>query len=202
MFPDGKLLTTLEHKDFLERYNLEHDSASGFFLSSPALARMTSTLGFSVAYCPRQLINPVDLKYFNPRSHALADANLARIAHMAQTEPLWLATSCASVSKAIVRLTARRTLRSEIRKALEADGYDKYGKSTTPGKEDLWGTISIHITNPVKIVTASLDTFGPAVLALIKSNQRRTRQPPNRQYHPTRSVHQSREKGRTFRPDG
>lgn len=163
--PNGQLFTTRENADFLRRYDLGHDTAKMTFLPHYAESRaLYKELGVWMLFSHQHVIPTRDLRYFDPRGHPLAHANMARLAHQAQTQPLWLMTTCVQGPKAVVRLSAQRGLRSRIWQALEAQGYDKYGRSTSRSKPDLRGTLWIHIREALETVTHSKDKFGELIV--------------------------------------
>lgn len=160
--PDGRLSTTQENMDFLAKYDLEHDTSKFIYLKKNSeMKTIASEFGVTLMFCPRHLIQPHHLKYFDPRGHPLAGVQRARLASMAETQPLWLMTNCVGGPKATVRITATRRLRSSLYTALQAKGYDKFGKGAD---RELKGTLLISLQNPAKAVLQQMDRFGPALV--------------------------------------
>lgn len=161
MRPDGLLYTTATNRDFLARYNLEWDSGKMFFMGGPLFAKMGILLRFTYGH----MVSMYDLKYLNPAGHPMQEPWMATTAHMAQTQPLWCWATVANEAWAVVRHTAGRGLRSRLYKALEAGGYDMYGKAKGSRKHDLKGTLWMHIGDPTAAVSSmDKDDFGPALV--------------------------------------
>jgi hypothetical protein len=203
--PSGQLYTTAENVDFLKRYDLGYDTAKMAFLPHYAETRtLFKELGVWMLFSRQHVLSTRDLRYLDPRGHPLAYANLARLAHEAQTQPLWIMTTCVQGPKAVVRISAQRALRSNIWQALEAQGYDKYGRSSGR-KPDLRGTLWINIREALETVTHSKGRFGELIVRQLEmqcgpsqqqSAERKQRRPgqgpPGKPSTPNR----------TFRPKG
>jgi hypothetical protein len=96
----------------------------------------------------RHCVNTYDMKYFAEHIHPYTQTVLDR--YISQHDrPLWWSISSYGDAKRIVITKAERWLRRGIRLALEAKGYDRYGKSVTEqvvgGRkiQDIYGTLRI-----------------------------------------------------------
>ncbi|KHN98768.1 uncharacterized protein MAM_03230 [Metarhizium album ARSEF 1941] len=167
--PDGKLLTTPQNRDFLLQHGLEPDNGRMTLLhGGPELSRAASDFSAMLAYSPRHIIHPFDLRYFEPRGHPLAPMKRAKYAHKTRHEPMWIMVSCAGNASAVVRTLTRRRLTRCIYEALHGLGYRAGSRNGEVSK--VWGTLWVVVHDPVKAATQSPERFGRVVAdALVKN---------------------------------
>lgn len=165
---DGKLLTTPQNRDFLLKHGLEPDNGRMIrFNGGSELSRAASDFSATLAYSPRHIIHPFDLRYFDPRGHPLAPMKRAKYAQKTWQEPMWIMITSVGSMSAVVRTLTRRRLTRHVYEALHTLGY-------RPGSQDgvasiVWGTLWITIHDPVKAATQSPERFGCLVAdALVK----------------------------------
>lgn len=176
-FRDGKLNTTKDNALFLAEHDISHDNGESTQLNAAkGIKSLSVKFGIEVRFSPRHIISPYHLDFLDPRGHPMAPSMRERYAIKAQTQPLWVIMTASSATKAVVRLTAQRRLRASLYKALEAKGYDRYGK----GKNgDVTGTLDVFVRDPMRAVSVQEDgTFGRCIVReLEKVSAGRSRSP-------------------------
>ncbi|KAL7818776.1 hypothetical protein V8C44DRAFT_319052 [Trichoderma aethiopicum] len=163
--PDGKLFTSHENRDFLTRYNLEPDNGAARRLTTgPAIQNASKAYNATIAFSPRHIIHPHDLRFFDPRGHPLAAARRAKYLRKTLEEPLWIMLTGAGASSVVRTLTQRR-LKCAIYRSLEDLGFPN---GVGDGKE-IRGTLWITIHDSVKASKLSPWPFGEAVARALTS---------------------------------
>ncbi|KAL7822859.1 hypothetical protein V8C26DRAFT_436974 [Trichoderma gracile] len=163
--PDGRLLTNRENRDFLTAHNLEPDNGAARRLTTgPALQNASKAYNATIAFSPRHIIHPHDLRFFDPRGHPLAAARRAKYLRKTLEEPLWIMMTGAGASSVVRTLTQRR-LKCAIYRCLEDLGFRN---GVGDGKE-IRGTLWITIHDPVKASKLSPWPFGEAVARALTS---------------------------------
>lgn len=159
---DGKLFSQPPVLDFIARYGIEWDSGKMWYCNHFVAGQM----GVSPRFCDRHVLPPKDQKYMNPAGHPMRQPWLDKMAHRVLTEPLWVQTSVTQDVSAVVRIKTARWLKSRLYAALEARGYDKYGRAVEgSGRKDLKGTFWLHIAEPLKVWNhLGREEFGPAMV--------------------------------------
>ncbi|KAJ4865036.1 hypothetical protein T069G_01566 [Trichoderma breve] len=163
--PDGKLQTTPETMNFLIEHNLEPDNGAARRLTTgPGLQNVSKAYHATIAFSPRHIIHPHDLRFFDPRGHPLAAARRAKYLRKSQQEPLWIMITGAGAASVVRTLTQRR-LKSAIYRSLEDLGFRN---GVGAGKE-IRGTLWITIHNPVAASKLAPEPFGEAVARALRS---------------------------------
>ncbi|KAL6883858.1 hypothetical protein HDV57DRAFT_431544 [Trichoderma longibrachiatum] len=163
--PDGKLLTNHQNRDFLTKYNLEPDNGAARRLTTgPAIQNASKAYNATIAFSPRHIIHPHDLRFFDPRGHPLAAARRAKYLRKTLEEPLWIMLTGAGASSVVRTLTQRR-LKCAIYRSLEDLGFPN---GVGDGKE-IRGTLWITIHDSVKASKLSPWPFGEAVARALTS---------------------------------
>ncbi|KAF4124583.1 hypothetical protein GMORB2_5249 [Geosmithia morbida] len=184
--PNGQLQTTQANVDFLQRHNITHDNAvahaSPHHRNSPHRG-LFNRLGVAVNFTGAHLISPYDLHFLDPRGHAMASKQRQRYGDMSRHQPLWLITTCTGGARAVVRHTIQQRLRAALYLALQARGYDRFGRGSTTAanaaaraKRPIVGTLWIHVRDPIRAVSSevSKEAFGRAVVDLLEDADRVT----------------------------
>ncbi|GAO18323.1 uncharacterized protein UV8b_04386 [Ustilaginoidea virens] len=171
--PDGRLLTTLENRDFFLEHGIEPDNGRMTrFAPTSELSRLCADLGTALAYSPRHVIHPHDLRYFEPRGHPLAVQKRSQYAAKARRQPLWIMTTSAGAGAAVVRTLTQRRLTRSVYEALDALGYRSAGGDGGGGANmadeankanKIRGTLWIAIHQPLKAASQPAERFGRVV---------------------------------------
>ncbi|PTB70563.1 hypothetical protein BBK36DRAFT_1165087 [Trichoderma citrinoviride] len=163
--PDGRLLTNRENRDFFATYNLEPDNGAARRLTTgPALQNASKAYNATIAFSPRHLIHPHDLRFFDPRGHPLAAARRDKYRRKTLEEPLWIMLTGAGASSVVRTLTQRR-LKCAIYRSLEDLGF----RNGVGNGKEIRGTLWITIHDPVKASKLSPWPFGEAVAKALAS---------------------------------
>ncbi|KAL7938054.1 hypothetical protein V8C35DRAFT_139870 [Trichoderma chlorosporum] len=163
--PDGRLHTTRETRDFFLEHALEPDNGAARRLTTgPGLQGVSKAYNATIAFSPRHIIHPHDLRFFDPRGHPLAAARRAKYLRKSKEEPLWIMITGSGAS-AVVRTLTQRRLKSAIYRSLEAMGF---GNGVGNMKE-IRGTLWITIHNPVAASKLAPEPFGEAVARALRT---------------------------------
>ncbi|KAL7940424.1 hypothetical protein V8C42DRAFT_242569 [Trichoderma barbatum] len=163
--PDGRLQTTRETRDFFVTHNLEPDNGAARRLTTgPGLQNVSKAYHATIAFSPRHIIHPHDLRFFDPRGHPLAPARRAMYLRKSLQEPLWIMITGAGAASVVRTLTQRR-LKASIYRSLENLGFQN---GVAKGKE-IRGTLWITIHNPVAASKLAPEPFGEAVARALRS---------------------------------
>ncbi|OAA32117.1 hypothetical protein AAL_01449 [Moelleriella libera RCEF 2490] len=171
--PNGVFFTTREHVAFLSRHSIEMDNGCmAPFGGGHELSRLCSRATATLAYSPRHVINPYDLRFFGPRGHPLAPMKREQYAVKAQREPLWVFVTSAGGASAVVRRTAQGRLMRSIHRALRDLGYHASSSATARAAQTglvavestgIRGTLWITIYNSVRAADQCFDEFGRSI---------------------------------------
>ncbi|KAL6880996.1 hypothetical protein J3F83DRAFT_720624 [Trichoderma novae-zelandiae] len=163
--PDGRLLTTRENRDFFTAHNLEPDNGAARRLTTgPGLQTASKAYNATVAFSPRHIIHPHDLRFFDPHGHPLAAARRAKYLKKTLEEPLWIMLTGAGASSVVRTLTQRR-LKCAIYRSLEDLGF----RNGVGNGQEIRGTLWITIHDPVKASKLPPQPFGEVVAKALKS---------------------------------
>ncbi|EAQ89883.1 predicted protein [Chaetomium globosum CBS 148.51] len=113
-----------------------------------------------VSIAPRNVFSMYHLKYLGPFEHPLISKVLYTYEQEKKTKPLWCYVqgfSTADNSNAVVRQTSERVVRAALFRALNAAGYDSFGKSLDGSKKDLRGSIRVAVAEPKAIMKIEFD---------------------------------------------
>ncbi|KYK59787.1 hypothetical protein DCS_00921 [Drechmeria coniospora] len=172
--PKGQLLTTRENVDFIVANDLEPDNGTmARFTPGPEMKRIAADFGVALAFSPRHVIHPFDLRAFDPRGHPLAAMKRAQLARKIHEDSLWIIMTSAGGVSAVVRSMTQNKLVKELHLALEAMGY-RSGTGRGPTKE-IRGTFWVTIFDPVKAAGQSAERFGKTVAAALDQECSRRR---------------------------
>jgi hypothetical protein len=165
---DGKLMTTAQNRDFFLEHDLEPDNGRMVrFSAGSELSRAASDFSAALAYSPRHIIHPFDLRFFEPRGHPLAPMKRAQYARKTQQEPVWIIITCLGGVSAVVRTLTRRRLMKCVYQALQELGYQS--ASPKGGASKVRGTLWITVHDPIKAARQSSERFGRLIAdALVK----------------------------------
>lgn len=164
--PDGRLITTAENRAFLLEHDLEPDNGTmSHFTSGPELQRVASEFNVTLAYSPRHVIHPFDLRFFEPRGHPLASMKRAKYLQKTREEPLWIYMTGVGGVSAVVRSLPQRRMKGALYRALEDLGYRSGGNGD--GKE-IRGTLWVTVHNPIKAAALPAEQFGRVVAAALE----------------------------------
>lgn len=118
--------------------------------------------GLRVQTCARHTFSLYHMKVLGPHLHALTYKSLSLYADKAEREPLWQWFESMAAPKAVLRTVAQKRAKKAFRAALEARGYDRYGRrdATKTGSgaaayDELYGTVKILVT--VHVTAANLE---------------------------------------------
>ncbi|RFU71945.1 hypothetical protein TARUN_10317 [Trichoderma arundinaceum] len=163
--PDGRLYTTPESRDFFVTNNIEPDNGAARRLTSgPGLQDASKAYNATIAFSPRHIIHPHDLRFFDPRGHPLAAARRAKYLRKSREEPLWIMITSAGAASVVRTLTQRR-LKSAIYRSLEGLGLVGGAGS----QREIRGTLWITLHDPVKASKLPPGPFGEAVAKALRS---------------------------------
>ncbi|KAL7963215.1 hypothetical protein V8C34DRAFT_267524 [Trichoderma compactum] len=163
--PDGKLQTTRGTRDLFLEHNLEPDNGAARRLTTgPGLQNVSKAYHATIAFSPRHIIHPHDLRFFDPRGHPLAAARRAKYLRKSQQEPLWIMITAAGAASVVRTLTQRR-LKSAIYRSLENLGF----QNGVGVQKEIRGTLWITIHDPVVASKLAPEPFGEAVARALKS---------------------------------
>ncbi|KAL7917981.1 hypothetical protein ACQKWADRAFT_305431 [Trichoderma austrokoningii] len=165
--PSGTLSTTPETAAFFAKHHLEPDNgAARRFTTGPAIQNATKAYHAVVAYSPRHIIHPHDLRFFDPRGHPLAAARRAKYLRKARDEPLWIMVTSASSTATVVRVSTQRRLKGAIYRCLAGIGFPN-GIGET---REIRGTVWITLYDPVKAAKLPPEPFAEAIARALRSN--------------------------------
>lgn len=158
---DGKLQTTRENIDFLAHNNLEHDNGVMMRVyGSREFQKATTNAGIVVGYSPKYVIHPYDLKYFDPRGHALAGKIRSKYLQKLADEPLWVMTTASGGLSAVARILPQRIVKGALFRALKEMGF---ASGTGPDGTRLSGTLWLVFHEPLKAARQDEKALGRAI---------------------------------------
>lgn len=150
-------------QDFVPNSTILGFAAKSKIAFPNALRKITNTnfpeypLHFSA--CSRHVFSNYHLKYLAQYEHPLTEKTLHFYTEKT-SKPLWCyvqGSSGLDGSIVVVRTTSERMVRKALIHALNAAGYDLFGR-TLDGKEgDLRGTIRVSIPKPKEMLKADFD---------------------------------------------
>ncbi|OAQ68574.1 hypothetical protein VFPPC_04798 [Pochonia chlamydosporia 170] len=159
---DGKLQTTQQNLDFLVEHGLEVDNGRMIRISAGSeLSRAATNYSVTVAYSPRHIIHPFDLRYFDPRGHPMAAMVRVKYAQKTQEEPLWIMVTAAGGSPAVVRSVTQRRFTRCLH-----DAFRELRSEPGPKRQvarRMQGTLWITFHNPIKAARHSPERFGRVI---------------------------------------
>ncbi|KAL1843926.1 hypothetical protein VTJ49DRAFT_6869 [Mycothermus thermophilus] len=114
-----------------------------------------------VLVAPHHILNFYDLRYLDQREDPLTDKILDFYETKKRENPhLWTyvqGKASAEEHKVVVRHASERRARAALFRALDAAGYDKFGKSKDGSKVSLRGTFRILILKPKEALQVEFD---------------------------------------------
>ncbi|UKZ60510.1 uncharacterized protein TrAtP1_001785 [Trichoderma atroviride] len=165
--PSGTLCTTPETAAFFVKHNIEPDNgAARRFTAGPAIQNAAKAYNAVVAFSPRHIVHPHDLRFFDPRGHPLAAARREKYLRKAREEPLWIMVTSAGATSAVVRVLTQRRLKSAIYRCLEHLGFP----NGVGEHKEIRGTVWITLYDPVKASKLPPEPFAEAVARALRSN--------------------------------
>ncbi|KAH6630226.1 hypothetical protein B0J18DRAFT_93981 [Chaetomium sp. MPI-SDFR-AT-0129] len=147
-----------QHKVFLP-FGLR--TVPGHPLKCPVRVTFTSAHVFSFYH----------IKYLGPCEHALTQMLLDEYAEKKRARSLWVYAQAASVtdgSKAVVRVTSERIVRTATLKALNAAGYDSTGSRLDGTGNLLYGTMRVLVLEPKAAVNMKFETLVELLLSVFR----------------------------------
>ncbi|KAH6607410.1 hypothetical protein Trco_003723 [Trichoderma cornu-damae] len=163
--PDGRLYTTRETRDFFVRHGLEPDNGAARRLTTgPSIQNAAKAYHATIAFSPRHIIHPHDLRFFDPRGHPLAAARRAKYLRKSLQEPLWIMITSAGAAS-VVRILTQRRLKRAIYRGLQGLGFPNGVGSS----KEIRGTLWITIHDPVKASMLPPEPFGAVVAKALAS---------------------------------
>ncbi|KAG6019103.1 hypothetical protein E4U41_003405 [Claviceps citrina] len=163
--PDGRLLTNQVTRDFLVEHDIEPDHGRMTWLSAgPELSRVGSDFTARLAYSPKHVLHPHDLRFFDPRGCPVAAKKRADYARKKQEKPLWIFTTSLAGVSAVVRHRTQQKLTRSVYEALGELGHPT--TVTTPGdraRVEVWGTLWITLLDPLRAAGHCPERFGRVV---------------------------------------
>ncbi|KAG6087745.1 hypothetical protein E4U31_003723 [Claviceps sp. LM219 group G6] len=175
MRQDGKLLTDQPGRDFLVKYGIEPDNGRMVRLQGDwELSSVQKDYAVQLGYSPRHVLNPFDLRYFQPRGHPLIPKIKADYARMTQERPLWIFATVSGGASAVVRNVMQRKLTRAVYEALDKIGYHpSMPGGSSPEGARIRGTLWISIFDPCKAATQSRERFGTVVAGALAAHCKR-----------------------------
>ena len=172
----GFLETTQENRDWLRRTGISHDVGLMGPISDRNLSQVATKFACNVAYSAEWIIHPKDILHLAPRGSPLMQEMQRRYELKMHRESLWINATCTGDHKPVVKLMMKRRLKGSIHRALEAAGFDEFGRNKGPDAEThgIRGTISIHIYNPLKGLDLQAAEFGEAIVKALKQIANKT----------------------------
>ncbi|KAK1252656.1 hypothetical protein MKX08_003843 [Trichoderma sp. CBMAI-0020] len=165
--PSGSLCTTPETAAFFVKHNIEPDNgAARRFTAGPAIQNAAKAYNAVVAFSPRHIIHPHDLRFFDPRGHPLAAARRQKYLRKTREEPLWIMVTSAGAASAVVRVLTQRRLKSAIYRCLEHLGFP----NGVGEHKEIRGTVWVTLYDPVKASKLPPEPFAEAVARALRSN--------------------------------
>ncbi|KAM0458122.1 hypothetical protein ACHAO4_002848 [Trichoderma viride] len=165
--PSGTLSTTPETAHFFHKHNIEPDNgAARRFTAGPAIQNAAKAYNAVVAFSPRHIVHPHDLRFFDPRGHPLAAARRGKYLRKAHDEPLWIMVTSAGAASAVVRVLTQRRLKSAIYRCLEHLGFP----NGVGEHKEIRGTVWITLYDPVKASKLPPEPFAEAVARALRSH--------------------------------
>ncbi|KAM0472399.1 hypothetical protein ACHAPX_008828 [Trichoderma viride] len=165
--PSGTLHTTPETAHFFVKHNIEPDNgAARRFTTGPAIQNATKAFNAVVAYSPRHIVHPHDLRFFDPRGHPLAAARREKYLRKSREEPLWIMVTSAGAASTVVRVMTQRRLKSAIYRCLEDLGFP----NGVGEHKEIRGTVWITLYDPVKASKLPPEPFAEAIARALRSN--------------------------------
>lgn len=126
------------------------------FPSAMRLGPGQKTKDFPIRFytCKHHVFSFYHVKFLQAYEHPLIDKILHFYTQEKLSRPLWcyVQSTATDGSNAVVRQTSERAVRAALFKALNAAGYDSYGKSLDGSRGKIQGTLRIHIMEPKAIL--------------------------------------------------
>ncbi|KAG6118979.1 hypothetical protein E4U13_008079 [Claviceps humidiphila] len=175
MRQDGKLLTDQPGRDFLIKYGIEPDNGRMVRLQGGwELSSVQKDYAVQLGYSPRHVLNPFDLRYFQPRGHPLSPKIKADYARMTQERPFWIFATVSGGASAVVRNVMQRKLTRAVYEALDKIGYHpSMPGGSSPEGARIRGTLWISVYDPCKAATQSRERFGTVVAGALAAHCKR-----------------------------
>ncbi|KAG6230390.1 hypothetical protein E4U26_007977 [Claviceps purpurea] len=175
MRQDGKLLTDQPGRDFLIKYGIEPDNGRMVRLQGGwELSSVQKDYAVQLGYSPRHVLNPFDLRYFQPRGHPLRPKIQADYARMVQERPLWIFATVSGGASAVVRNVMQRKLTRAVYEALDKIGYHpSMPGGSSPEGAQIRGTLWMSIYDPCKASAQSRERFGTVVAGALAAHFKR-----------------------------
>ncbi|KAG5975107.1 hypothetical protein E4U58_002101 [Claviceps cyperi] len=175
MRQDGKLLTDQPGQDFLIKYGIEPDNGRMVRLQGGwELSSVQKDYAVQLGYSPRHVLNPFDLRYFQPRGHPLRPKIKSDYARMTQERPLWIFATVSGGASAVVRNVVQRKLTRAVYEALNKIGYHpSMPGGSSPEGAQIRGTLWMSIHDPCKAAAQSRERFGTVVAGALAAHCKR-----------------------------
>lgn len=111
------------------------------------------------------------IKYLGPCEHPLTQSLLDTYAEKRKARSLWVYAQASAVtdgSKAVVRQTSERVVRTAVFKALNAAGYDSSGYRMDKSGNLLYGTIRVIVIEPKKAMNMEFEKLVELLLSVFR----------------------------------
>ncbi|KAG7291635.1 hypothetical protein NEMBOFW57_001654 [Staphylotrichum longicolle] len=120
----------------------------------PGPGQKTKDFPIRFYICKHHVFSFYHVKFLQAFEHPVIDKILHFYTQEKLSRPLWcyVQSTAADGSNAVVRQTSERAVRAALFKALNAAGYDSYGKSLDGRRRTIQGTLRIQIMEPKTIL--------------------------------------------------